>query len=248
MKPKTLYLDFETSPIIGCTWVVYDAEVFHILKDVNIISVAWSWDDEEEVYCISLPEFKGYKPGWMNVNDKKLVESFIPIFDRAEQIVAHNGKGFDFKLWRTRLIVHGFPPYPDMVEIDTKQWAKRFRFSSNRQDNVLRQLGSEERKMETDKNLHYYCLEKGERWDQMIEYNKQDVRGLKDMAKRMAPFVLNHSRVHIPPVGLVCRNSLCGSTNLKRTGGARPVKGGKKNNYLCTDCWTRTPGPIIKEA
>lgn len=246
---ETLFLDFETSPIVGCSWVSYDADLFHIIRDVQIISVAWSWGGDDEVFCISLPEFKGYKPGWLNVDDRKLVKSFIPIFNRAKAVVAHNGKGFDFRLWRTRLIVHGFTPPPHIIEIDTKSWAKsNFRFTSNSQDGISRQLGTP-RKIETEKNLHYKCIELGDprAWHDMCEYNKGDIVGMKANAMRLAPFVKNAPNANgLMGTSLNCRNPMCASPDVKLLEPRFVPSGGMRNTYVCKKCGASGYGPIIR--
>ena len=245
--PRILYLDFETTPIVGWTWRAWEGDMFHIMRDVQIMSVAWSWDDEDEVYCLSLPEFPGYKPGIMNVNDKRLVQAFVPIFDRADAVVAQNGKNFDFKVWRTRLLVHGLSPAPNLVELDTKQWANKFRFSRNSLDNMSRQLGGT-RKMKTRKDLHYDCLElnDAEAWKENNEYNKVDVLVLKENAKKMAPHVPILSNFH-SGVEIACRNPLCGSKFLRRNG-IRKVTGGHKVEFICKKCFGYTRGPLVKDS
>lgn len=236
MRKPILYLDFETSPIVGWAWSCYDAELFHIEQDVQIISVAWSWEGEEEIYALGVHEFPGYKPGLRYLNDKKLVKSFQDIFAKAEMVVAHNGNGFDFKLWRTRLIVNGFNPHHNLRELDTKRWAKRFRFTNNSQNNIARQLKTP-LKEETVKNLHYKCLELGTHWDDMISYNKNDVVGLKAIAHRMAPFVLNTPNANLyQDTTMNCTNPLCGSANTIMEG-RREVKGkAYRQRYSCNDC------------
>lgn len=251
MRKPILFYDLETSPIVGWAWQIWDADIFHVVHDVQIISVAWSWEGEDEIYALSLPDFKGYKPGINNINDYKLVKAFSEILSKAEVVCAQNGKNFDFKLLRTRLLIHGLDPHHDIKETDTKQWAKsKFRFTSNSQDHLARQLGVS-RKIETDKNLHYKCIELGDKkyWKAMVDYNKGDVKGLKEIAHKLAPFIPNHvepSFVFENRDGMICRNLLCLSKSLVRRKKALRKNGGYKIEYKCNDCGLFTTGPLIR--
>lgn len=244
MRKPILYLDFETSPIVGWAWRKWDAELFFVECDLQVISVAWSWEWEDEVYAISLPEFKGYKPGIRNINDKLLIKAFAEVARSAEYVVAHNGKGFDFRILRTRLLVHKLNTLPNIREIDTKQWAKRFYFTSNSQDNVSRQLGTP-MKAETEKHLWEAVIETGDpnKWKQMIEYNKQDVRGLKANAHRLSPHIVTLASSK----KVICKNPLCCSLNIKRDK-YWEVVGGWKIQFVCKDCGKyTTAGDVYPE-
>ena len=248
MRRPLLYLDYETTPIVAWAWQFHDAELFHVMRDVQIMSVAWSWEGESEIYYMDLTEFK-HKQGIFNVDDKELVKAFLPILDKAEAIIAHNGKGFDFKVFRGRLAIHGFPPHRNIKELDTKIWGRRFRFTNNRLDTIARQLGSS-RKLATRKNLHYDCLEVNDpsAWRENKKYNKQDVAVLKEVAHKLAPFIISGipNANDIYGTSMNCKNPLCGSASLKENG-VRIVLGGHKVEYRCKDCGHYARGPLIRD-
>lgn len=249
MRRSIVYLDYESTPILAWGWDFHNFIPFHIVQDVRIMSVAWSYEGEDEVYYMDITEFPGYRPGLRNVNDKPLIKAFLPVLESAEAIIAHNGSNFDFKLFKTRMIAHGFKTYRPVKELDTKMWARRFRFTNNRLDTIARQLGLK-RKMETRKNLHYECIEEGNKdaWEENKEYNKMDVEVLKEVAHVLAPYqitglvnsnVLNETVMH-------CKNPLCGSPNLKLNG-PRAVLGGHKVEYKCKECGHYARGPLIRD-
>lgn len=224
--------------------------MFYIMKDLQIISVAWC-ENDGPIYCVGVDDFKGYKPGIMNLDDRKLVEFFVPKIEKADYVVAQNGKGFDFKVWRTRLVVHNLTPHHEPKELDTKQWAKsKFYFASNSQNNMARELGTSQ-KVETDKKLHEKCIELGDKkyWDQMKRYNKGDVKGLRQIAKRLAPFVTNL------PNANVARNTVMSCTNDFCPGGGKMVKRGERvrsrlgkvQTYSCNVCGKHAMGPVIRQ-
>ena len=237
-EPRVLLFDFETSPLVGWGWRLYDSPMFHVEQDVMVISVAWTWLDDDEVYAMGIHEFKGYKPGIRNVNDKKLIQEFMKVFERADVVIAQNGFGFDFRLFRTRMLVNGIKPHHEPKELDTKRFAKsKFLFTSNSQDNITRQLG-EGRKMKTAKDLHYDVLEVGsaEKWKEMIDYNKQDVVGLKVMAKALAPYVtIQVNRNVYSGEAMGCPNIFC-KGKIMHHRGTRPTLTGIKMLYRCSTC------------
>jgi hypothetical protein len=244
MRKPILYLDFETSAMLVETYRFYEPDVIRIRKDIQIISVSWSWEGEDEIYHMALPDFKGHKAGLENVNDKKLVKSFSDIIAKAEYVVAHNGKGFDFRVWRMRLLVHGLDPMHNVKEIDTKQWAKKFYFSNNKQDNISRQIGTPE-KIEHSKGMHYRCYELNdpEAWQENKEYNNRDVEGLKANARKLAPHIPNL----VSTKKVICSNPLCHSEFLKRDKYWQ-VAHGWKIQWVCKSCGRyTTAGEIYPE-
>lgn len=210
----------------------YEPEVIRVRQDIKILSVSWSWEGEDEIYHMALPDFKGHKAGITNIDDRKLVKAFAERIAGAEYVIAHNGKGFDFRVWRMRLLVHKLDPMHNVKELDTKVWAKKFYFANNKQDNISRQLGTA-RKVDHSKDMHYRCYELNDpkAWAENKEYNNGDVLGLKENAKRMAPYLPTISSTK----KIVCRNELCRSLNLKRDK-YWEVAGGWRIQFVCRDC------------
>lgn len=248
----TLYFDFETSYIVGGGWQMYNKgpAFYHVFKDVEIISVAYCVDDGP-IYCVGVDDFKGHKAGWYNLNDRKLVEFFVPKIEEADYVVAQNGKGFDFKVWRTRLAVHNLAPHHEPKELDTKSWAKsKFRFTDNRQDTITRQLGLTT-KRDHEKKLHVKCIEENDprAWKEMKLYNKQDVQGLREMAKRMAPFVTNTPNANVlRGTSMGCPNPLCPdpARGMNRRGPRQKSNMSLVQSYQCKACGKYATGPIIQ--
>lgn len=249
---RVLYFDFETTPIVGWGWQMWNkgAAFFHVMQDVQIMSVAWTWSDDPKIYCMSLPDFKGYRPGIFNVNDKKLVKAFMEVFQKADYVVAQNGFGFDFTLWRTRLLIHGLQPHHEPKELDPKRWASKFKLTSKSQDNISRQLGTT-MKMETGKKLHYRCLELGDprAWKENNDYNKQDVKGLRENAVKMAPFIPNLPNANvIRGSQMDCTNPLCPDPTfgMQRRGSRQKSNMSVVQTYQCRACGKYATGPSIQ--
>ena len=57
---------------------------------------------------------------------KKLVEKFVKVLDKADEIVAHNGDRFDIKWIRTRALYHGIEMRDAYTTIDTLKMCKKY--------------------------------------------------------------------------------------------------------------------------
>src|SRR5690242_5684467 len=104
-QPKIVLLDIETSPIKGLTWGMYDQNVLAVLEPAKIICAAWKYLDDLEIFCKSLPDYRGYRGGI--VNDGGLVRERWKVLDEADVVVAHNGDSFDIKRLNARFVAHG---------------------------------------------------------------------------------------------------------------------------------------------
>jgi len=87
-----------------------------ILEHNKIISAHWKWEGEDKVHHIDW--------GLNKQCDKKIVETLIKEFDKADEIVAHNGDRFDIKWVKSRAIYHGLEMRSNYRSIDTLKLAK----------------------------------------------------------------------------------------------------------------------------
>lgn len=60
-KPRILFYDVETSPILGYTFGIYDTNVAHVVRDTHLMSFAWKWSDEKTIHSHSLIDHSLYK-------------------------------------------------------------------------------------------------------------------------------------------------------------------------------------------
>lgn len=244
MRKPLLYLDFETSPMIVEVYQFYEPQVIRIRKHIEIISVSWSWEGEDEIYHMALPDFKGHKAGLENVHDKKLVKAFRKVLQNAEYVIAHNGQGFDFRVFRTRLLKNGLDPLHNLRELDTKRWASKFYFANRKQKNISEEIGTPE-KLDHSSGMHYRCYELNdpEAWAENKEYNNRDVEGLKANAKKMAPYIPSFTSSK----KVICKNELCRSVHLRRDK-YWEVASGWKIQFVCKECGKyTTAGEVFKE-
>jgi len=210
---KILLWDVETWPLIATSWTLFPKEPLshqHLVRDFGLICGAWKWLGKREVHAVSIdPEDPE--------NDRPVIEGLHKALSEADVIVAHNGDKFDIKKFNARAIYYGLPPIPPIRTIDTLKVAKKyFAFTSNRLDAIGKFLGVG-RKIGTSFSLWQKVM-KGDAkaLAYMVRYNKQDVRLLEAVYKKLRPYMQNHPNENLHKVGVVC--PVCGSTHVKKQG------------------------------
>jgi len=121
IKKKRLFYDIETSFCQGHFWRPgYSQNILpHQITDyAKIISIHWKWEGDSKVYNLDW--------GLNKQCDKKMLEKFIQVMDKADEIVTHNGKRFDTPWIRTRCLYHGIPMRHTYNEIDTYKLCKKY--------------------------------------------------------------------------------------------------------------------------
>lgn len=235
-KEKILFWDVETSESIVKTFSLFNVNIPYkkIVQDWFIICGSWKFQDEDEVYSVSKLNTK-----WDDdiKNDYEIVKQLREAVLEADIIVHHNGDRFDLRKLNTRLIYHRLPPLPTkLTTVDTLKEAKHsFAFTSNRLDYLGKYLGVGQ-KIKTDDDLWARVLEgQTSAIEEMVEYNKGDVRLLENIYEIMAPYIRhpNLAALASNDPGLCCK--LCKSTHIQYRGNYI-TKLGVKKRYQCQDC------------
>lgn len=233
---KTLFIDLETSPYVGFSWGKYEQDIIEFLQESKVISMAWKWEGRSQIYCMALPDYSGYKAGIFNLDDKKLVVDLHDLLNQADVVCAHNGKAFDVKVAKTRMLINGLTPTRPFRIVDTKLVARaNFKFPSNKLDDISR-LSLQDRKKNTGGfQLWRDCMDGNERaWRKMKAYNKHDVRLLEEAYLLMRPWMDNHPNRNVYDESK--RNCpVCGGTHLTRKGWGF-TSTGKRPRYKCNTC------------
>jgi DNA polymerase elongation subunit (family B) len=249
-KEKILLWDVETSESIVKTFSLYNRYISHkkILRDWFIICGSWKFLDENRVDSVSLlSDSQRFAKDF--TDDYEVVKQLREAVLQADIIVHHNGDKFDIKKLNTRLIYHRLPPLPvKLTTVDTLKEARHsFAFSSNRLDYLGKYLGVGQ-KVKTDDELWGRILD-GEvsAIEEMLEYNKGDVRLLEDVYKIMRPYIRhpNTAAIAANDSDLCCVD--CQSTNLEYRG-YNTNKVGTRRRFQCLNCgkWGHDPKYLIK--
>ena len=123
-------------------------------------------------------------------DDRYVVKQIHKILSKADAVIAHNGDKFDTKVFNTQNVLHGLPPLPNLIQIDTLKMARnKFKFPSNRLDALGDFLGVG-RKIPTNYKLWLDCFQgKKKAVKDMLKYNVQDVLLLEDVYNKLAPYL-----------------------------------------------------------
>ena len=232
-KIKILHLDIETAPAVCYSWSLWP-------KYIPIDSVAkpgytlcWSakWDHSKEIMFASI---------WEDGFDT-MIKRMYDLLDEADAVVHYNGIKFDMPTLNREFVLAGFPPPDSYHQIDLYQTVKRkFRFLSNKLDFVCQKFGLGSKVHHKGMSLWIECMAGNvQSQNIMKKYNKQDVRLLPKLYRKLLPWITNHPNLALWMDNVdkpVCTN--CGSTNVVAKGTQYNTKVASYKRYRCNDCGT----------
>lgn len=244
---KILLYDIETSPNIAYIWGKYEQNaVGDFLEERQIICIAWKWLGQKEVYALALPMFKDYKKN--PKNNKSLVKKLHNMFNEADIVIGHNVDKFDDKMTNCEFILHGLkPPHPHKT-IDTLKVARtKFRFNSNKLDDLGLRLGLGRKVKTGGFDLWLGCLRGNPKsWAKMIHYNKGDVKLLEKIYLILRPWMTNHPNVYALESGSGCPT--CGAKQIKLKRDKWMIVGsGRQMRFRCLVCFSWCKGRYTKK-
>jgi uncharacterized protein YprB with RNaseH-like and TPR domain len=181
-KPKILYFDIETSSIIGDSWRHYDTHLHHMRRYSGILSFAYKWKGSKQVHC----ETREHQ------SEKVLLVKLRNLFNKADIVIAHNGKAFDVKKSRAFFLLKALKPHTPFATIDTRTEAKKwFSLDSNSLDNIADMLGVGRKLPHPGYSMWLGC-ERGDKdsWKLMRKYNQHDVVLLEGVFNKMKPWII----------------------------------------------------------
>lgn len=237
---KILIFDIETAPNIGYYWSRWKTNIGQpqVIQESFMLTWCAKWLGSDEIFMDSLH----YHSDEVTPDaDEAIVKNLWKLIDEATTIVAHNNDRFDEPTLNTRALYHGLqPPHPSK-RVDTLKVAKaNFRFPSNSMDGIMHYLGMDERKSDTGGfSLWSRCMDGDtEAFEQMLEYNAQDVVVLEQLYMKLRPWDRRHPNIALfGNLGSkLC--GCCGSARLERTGQFAYTNVSKFPTYRCMDCGT----------
>lgn len=236
---KILLLDIETSPNLAWVWGLWKQNVAinQIEESGRILCWAAKWLDAPKMFFSS-----SKKDG-----EIVMLQKAHELVSEADCIVTYNGRKFDLPTLNREWIKNGFEPPAPHRDIDLLEAAKRrFRFTSNKLDYVTDYLGLGQKVRHGGFELWTGCMEGNPKaWREMERYNKQDVKLLESLYKRMLPWLDRHPS-HGPVVGDMCCPK-CGSEDLQMRGWAY-TQAHKYQRYQCKGCggWLRGHKTVLR--
>jgi len=241
--PRLLFIDIETAPVIAAVWTLYEASAIWVERDTFILSFAARWGDQKKTKTYALPDYPSYKRD--KFNDKALCVELHKMLGEADVVIAHNGDAFDLKKINARLAVHGFRPPAPFKTIDTLKIARsKFKFDSNKLDNIGRYLGKGRKLAHTGAKLWRDCINGDEKaWRIMRRYNARDVDLLFDVYQELKAWAPNHPNLRLYDNRPGCPK--CGSENVKRRG-YNVNRVNRVERFQCYGCGGWYTGKVVK--
>lgn len=242
-RPRVLFFDIETSPMIGYIWGLYDQNVSlnQIKKDWHVLSWAAKWQDSKKILYSDQRKCKNIE------DDKKILKEIWCLLDSADIVVTQNGKRFDVKKLNARFAIHNMKPYSSFKHIDTLLLAKKyFAFTSNKLEYLSNTLNKKYKKLKHSKfegfELWKQCLAGNMRaWKEMEKYNKYDVLALEEVYDKLVAWDSSiNFNLYTDNIVNRCK---CGNDKVIRIGFGYTATG-KFQRYRCTKCGSETRSRI----
>ena len=234
---RILLIDIETAPNIAYVWGAWKQNIGYNQwkQKSHIMSFAAKWLDEKDII---------YEENRKS-NDRAIVSKIFKLLDKADIVVAHNGRKFDLPTIIGRGLVHGYSPPSPYFIVDTLDVAKReFRFTNNSLAVLTQDLGirkKDEHKKFPGFELWLECLRgNDEAWEEMKSYNIDDVLSLEELYLRLRPFIRNHPNIiRHEGDGVFCPK--CGSNHIQYRGYYYTRAGLCYKRFQCMKCggWGR---------
>lgn len=224
-KLKVLLFDIETAPNLAWVWDYYEQNVISIEQARKLLCFSYKWLGTKTIHTRYLRDHK----------EEALLGQLHALFNRADVIVGHNGDKFDIRMSYSFFAHIGLKPPKPSKTIDTLKIAKKkFRFPSNKLEELAKYLGYKEwKKKPISKETWFGCISNKEwAWREMGIYNKHDIVLLDFVFEKLTPWI------DLPVIRLGSGCALCGGPLLKR--GHCFSKVFKTQRLQCSKCgkWT----------
>ena len=236
---KELIFDVEITPTLGYFWAtggLWQTNILEVVQDSQMLSFAYKWRGESKIHKVGQCDLPGYVAG--KLDDRKLVEELIKLFNEADVIIGQNSDQFDIKYTNTRAAMLGIKAPSLSKTLDTKKIAKLyFNFPSNSLNFLSQKLGSTG-KMHHDGFMTMYkgCLAGEDKyWNMLKKYNGKDIEETEFVLDKMLPWH-NRAKVHWE-TKKTCPS--CNGTNTQSRGTQLVKEGSKKvtvRRHFCKDC------------
>lgn len=195
-EARVLLFDVETTPLLGYAYSRRETDLIMVLEEKKIISFSWKWLGERQTHVLALPDFPGFKKD--NRDNRALILKLHELISSADIVVAHNAN-FDDKMAASDFVTLGLPPTAPHKTICTLKVARaKFKFSSNKLDDLGQRLGLGRKVQTGGFKLWKACMDGDlKAYEKMKAYNRQDVILLEKIYLKMRPWMTNHPALKV---------------------------------------------------
>lgn len=240
--PRIAVLDIETAPLQSHHWGLWQQNISlaQITIEWSILSFTNKWLGEKAIDYGDTSEEENVR------DDDALLHRLWAILDEADFVIAQNGKKFDLKKIKARMVMAGLPPFSPVTVIDTLLIAKaEFGFTSNKLEWMTKHLTKTKKRAHKKFpgfTLWTECLLGNPlAWKEMRLYNIDDVVSLEELYYVLRPWAVGHPNVaaFFPDDHQRCPK--CGSTKLTKRGFSY-TQTGQYHRLSCNSCggWSRS--------
>lgn len=228
---KILLLDVECAPTTAYVWGRFDQIVSQkqVVKEGYLLTYSAKWLGEPTIISNRITDKE---------DDTNLIVEIAELMNQANVVVCHNALKFDVPLIKTRMLALGLDPLLPSKVVDTLRIAKaEFRFPSNSLDNIAAYLGLPRKAEHSGFNLWVRCMNMDdEAFEEMLEYNVQDVVVLEQLYLRLRAWSKTHPNVALYQPDDKERCVCCGSENLMPSHKSYYTNVSEYNVLTCGDC------------
>jgi len=226
---KILIVDIETSPHLSWHFGRWKQNIprKHTVKESRMLCFAAKWYGQKKVH---------FKSAWTH-GQEPMLKSLWDLMDEADVVMGYNSKKFDVKRINSEFIRLGWEQPSPYEQIDLLlQVRKHFALSSNKLDDVLTELGLENKQSNSGFSL-WMDVMAGVRSarTEMKLYNIQDVKVTEDLYENIKGWISPHPNwgLFINDDDPTCMN--CKSKNVVKHK-VRRTKVRVYQQYHCNDC------------
>lgn len=232
-----LGIDIETAPHTAYVWGTRKQYINtdQMIESGRVMCFSARWFSAESGRTIFASEHEH--------GHKTMIVAAWTLLDAADAVVHYNGSKFDVPMLNREFIKYDMNPPSTFKEVDLLKTArKRFKFNTNKLDNVLDELGIGRKTKHEGFKMWVKCMSGDkEAWETMEGYNRNDVDQMEDLYHRLLPWISRHPNHALYKANLdrpTCPN--CGGNDLNSRG-YRTTKTQRYRRFQCTDCgtWTR---------
>lgn len=243
-EAKIGLIDIETAPIEGYAWGLFDQNIGlnQIKREWTILSFCFKPLGAPDKDVVYKDNSRQADPR----DDILLLQGLWKIIDEYDFLIAQNGKRFDLRKIKARLIMENFPVPSPVKVIDTMLMARQVAaFTSNKLEWLADKLSTVPKSKHKEFpgfELWAECLKGNPKaWRAMRSYNIPDVLSMEQVYLRLRPWVEGHPNVAVYNDSTELSCNRCGSTDMQRRGFAY-TQVGQYQRFQCGGCggWSKS--------
>lgn len=216
-KPKILFYDIETKPLLAYIWRLGEQGVYHSQlaergNAYDIICISYAWDDGKPAKTLHW--------GYQEQDSRKMIQEFDKIVKQATVPIGKNSDRFDVKHINTQRMLQDLDPFPDWADCADdveKQLRKHFVFPSQSLDYISKLMGlGGKLKMEMQDWVDIVERRNKDSFTKMLEYNRKDVEDTRAIWNKVKRYI--HPKFNVATFYGDFRCVNCGSQDLRKDG------------------------------